>query len=74
MTGIFFWADFGKWTGRGHITLLPKTSAKPIPPEDWSLVQCHLDTARSLIPAGEQQYLKEKYNFDVENSLFLFLD
>ncbi|KAH1320390.1 hypothetical protein KXV22_001522 [Aspergillus fumigatus] len=72
--GIFFWADFGKRIGRGHVVLPPKLSAKSIPPEDWSLVQRHLDTARSLIPANERRYLMEKYGFDVENSLVLSLD
>lgn len=72
--GIAFWADFGKGTGRGRVVLPPKLSAKSIPPEAWSLVQRHLDTARSLIPAGERRYLMEKYGFDVENSLVLSLD
>jgi hypothetical protein len=72
--GIAFWADFGKGTGRGRVVLPPKLSAKSIPPEAWAIVQRHLDTARSLIPTGERRYLKEKYHFDVENSLFLSLD
>jgi hypothetical protein len=71
---MFFWADFGKNIGRGHVALPPKVSAKSIPPEAWSLVQRHLDIARSLIPASERRYLKEKYGFDVENSLVLSLD
>jgi hypothetical protein len=72
--GIAFWADFGKRIGWGRVVLPPKMSTESIPPEDWSLVQRHLDTARSLIPAGERQYLKEKYGFDVENSLVLSSD
>jgi hypothetical protein len=72
--GIAFWADFGKKIRWGRVVLPPKMSTESIPPEAWSLVQRHLDTARSLIPAGERQYLKEKYSFDVENSLVLSSD